>query len=270
MKRGTRFGFSMAAVAGVMLLAVPAQAGRLGKTVRGISRAGGGSRGGGGGGGGGGGSHNHGRGGGGNPGHQHGVASHAHHHHGAVYGHHALLTGGSGAVAATAAPVTVDLYGGWQKVVESDGSFQLQTAVETGLLRLAGQFSSFYERQGTTDEAPMLRFHLWSATGGLALAESDTSVLHLEGGLAGFGSQGGYEPEVSGLGGTAGLAGEVWLDRIVGLVGHARVYQFGDGVRAGELSAGVQWTVLRTSYRVVDFNVGPPLRGPEIGLAFRF
>jgi hypothetical protein len=37
-----------------------------------------------------------------------------------------------------------------------------------------------------------------------------------------------------------------------------------------EGAASVRLGLLRISYRIVDFNVGPPLRGPEVGLALSF
>jgi hypothetical protein len=52
--------------------------------------------------------------------------------------------------------------------------------------------------------------------------------------------------------------------------GSARYYVLEHDMRASELRAAVGASFLSLGYRVFRFNVGPALRGPEVGVALRF
>lgn len=43
-----------------------------------------------------------------------------------------------------------------------------------------------------------------------------------------------------------------------------------DDIGAGEIRAGVTAAVLHAGYRYLEFNAGPGLHGPEVGIALHF
>ncbi len=52
--------------------------------------------------------------------------------------------------------------------------------------------------------------------------------------------------------------------------GSVRGMMYTDDIKAGEIRAGVTASVLHVGYRYLEFNAGPPLRGPEVGIALYF
>jgi hypothetical protein len=72
------------------------------------------------------------------------------------------------------------------------------------------------------------------------------------------------------LGAVFGLRAEQRLGRDLALVGQGRAFELEADVSALEGWAGVRWRFLSAGYRALRFNVGPPLHGPEAGVAFRF
>ena len=54
------------------------------------------------------------------------------------------------------------------------------------------------------------------------------------------------------------------------MMGSARLSYFTPDVTEGELLAGVQLSILQIGYRIVDFELAPPMYGPEVGLVMEF
>jgi hypothetical protein len=175
-----------------------------------------------------------------------------------------------GVQATSAEPLTlrVHAYGGLQAVQDSDRSYSGEAHVTFGPVGFAGHILAFRE---PPEAGSMLTTRLDLFTLGLELKvfsdDDERTQLWFEGDYAGVSATTGIY--------LHGLAGGARLQRNLGglfaVFVAARGYLFpATDIKAGELQAGVQVTVLRLSYRVVDFDVGPPLGGPEAGLAFSF
>jgi hypothetical protein len=70
------------------------------------------------------------------------------------------------------------------------------------------------------------------------------------------------------VGAVGGVRLEKPINDVANLVGNAELMVFGDKVTATSLRVGVSVGPVEASVRVLDFNVGPPLWGPELGVHF--
>lgn len=165
-----------------------------------------------------------------------------------------------------ASPTEVLLYGGVQSVDGSDGSMTLQLRVTYGDLALDVRGTGFYETIGSGEDMEQLHLDLGNLGGGYrAFAEGETAVW-LEGGM-------GYVSTVDDLrfvGAYGGARVDHRLRGEVSVSAEARYFVMEDDVRILEAVAAAKLSILRVAYRVVDFNVGPPLKGPEVGVALTF
>lgn len=156
------------------------------------------------------------------------------------------------------------LYLGAQSVADSDGAFSLEAAAAYADFGLTVRYSSFFEAQPATDS--FLRLDVWNVVGGWRIAGDGPVAAWIEGGLAGLATV----AQVSQFGVIAGLRLERRLGGALAAAAEGRRLFLEDGVRAIDLRAALRLSILQLSYRWLDFDVGPPLRGPEIGLAFSF
>jgi hypothetical protein len=167
-------------------------------------------------------------------------------------------------------PADVTLYFGLQSVEDSDGSASVMLRTGYDDYGIALSDTSFFERVPQLDgRTGTLRLDVWAITGAyraVRKSAGDSTSLWLHAGLGGASSN--TDAQAIGL----VLGAEILhnLSGALGLEASARLYILQDDVRARELRAGFAASVLRVSYRSIDFNVGPPLRGPEIGLALTF
>ena len=159
---------------------------------------------------------------------------------------------------------TVDLYGGLQRVVESDGAAIGEVRLGFDRIALLGRYSGYQESAGPGLEP--IRLDLAAAGVGFELFGGRDGKVWLEGFVSGIRTV----PSDRRAGVAIGLRVEQRLDARFSLFGAARRYMFTGDVKATEAVAGIQASFLRASYRILDFNVGPALRGPEIGIAARF
>lgn len=164
----------------------------------------------------------------------------------------------------SAGPARVDLFVGIQKVVESDRSYALALAVEDKWFRIAGAVSEYREQQmdgtRTALTLPTLMF------GARVLGGGPTRG-YLEGGVAIARTR---EDGVTGSSLTGPIVG-VHLEHSLGgpsFVGDLHAMAFEAGVKAYSGRIGVRVSHLELGFRVLDFNVGPALFGPEVGLQF--
>ena len=67
-----------------------------------------------------------------------------------------------------------------------------------------------------------------------------------------------------------GAAVERELSDALAVEGSARHFRLEHDVNATELRVSLKASVLTVGYRSLQFNVGPPLHGPEAGLTLRF
>lgn len=163
----------------------------------------------------------------------------------------------------TAGPARVDLFVGIQKVIESDRSYAASLAVEDRWFRISGAVSEYREQQmdGTRTA--------------LTLPTLMIGARVLDGGTRGF-IEGGVaiartkEDGVTGSNLTGPIIG-VHLEHSLGaptLIGDLQAMAFDAGIKAYSARAGLRAGHFEVALRVLDFNVGPALYGPEVGLQF--
>jgi hypothetical protein len=162
--------------------------------------------------------------------------------------------------------VFVDFYAGVQKVYESDGSLSAELAFNEGRFRLGGSITRYFESQEGQDA---LTFTLGSLYLGFRIDDGGPTRAYLEAGAVGARTRNDPAMDSS----VAGLLGGVRVEhtlvpRRVTLLGDAQAMAFEDNVRAGAVRVGLRLGNLQATFRYVDFNVGPALLGPEIGLAY--
>jgi hypothetical protein len=175
-------------------------------------------------------------------------------------------------------PARFDLFVGAQSVKESDGAIALSTRLSHRGIGFGLASLSFFERsepagafrpsgQGDVPGAEWIRMDVFSLHVTGRLIDTGATELWLEGGLGGARSN-QFETL---LGPTAGAELEHRLSGELALVAGARWLFLEHGIRARELRAGVRAAFVHVGYRRLEFvDAGPPLEGPEAGVAFRF
>ena len=157
-------------------------------------------------------------------------------------------------------------YAGAQKVHDSDGSFTAEIALVDDWLRVGGTYSRYYEAQPGMDP---LTLTLPTLTLGVRINDDIVgSKIYLVGGVVGAKTRNDKVMDSSFIGAVGGMRIETPLSGSLALVGEAQVMQFSGNVRATSVRAGVKVGPLQASLRMLDFNVGPPLWGPELGVGF--
>jgi hypothetical protein len=163
-------------------------------------------------------------------------------------------------------PMTVEIYGGIARVADSDGQLGVDLHLTSNRLSIGGRWNHYWE--GPSMYYPQgSRLGLWDVDVGYKILGDAQGSLTVEAGVGGV----TFSPEaVSSVGGMLGARAMFWPSRWLALFGEARGYLLQDDIRATAYFAGLQAAFLRLGYRVTDFNVGPPLHGPEVGAAHRF
>lgn len=161
----------------------------------------------------------------------------------------------------------LDLYLGVQKVIDSNTSFNATAAITDDWFRLTAYGSRYWEDR--MDGNGKIRMTMGGGTFGFPVQIGGRSGAYLEGGVVLLATSNNPDPmaDTSITGGKVGLHLEQGLRKTT-IVGDVHALLFEADVRAVEARVGVRWGKLEGSIRVLDFNVGPPLYGPELGLAF--
>ncbi len=161
-------------------------------------------------------------------------------------------------------PAVFSAYAGAQKVADSDGSASIELAVTDWRLRVTGTYSRYFERQpvGT------LTMQMPTLMGGLRIDDMGDTAVYLEGGVVHVRTNGDVMGDTKLYGPIAGLRVEHTLSQELSLIGDVQQMWFDHEIKATAARAGVRWKYLQASFRVLDFNVGPPLYGPEVGVRF--
>ncbi len=160
--------------------------------------------------------------------------------------------------------VSTELYFGAQSVVNSDGATTIEARALYDDFGLGVRASSFYEQQ--QDMNHYLHLDVWWLGGFWRMDHADNFNVWLELGFTGLNDRAGLS--MSGVSG--GLHAARYLVGAFSAVGGARFSWFQHDVHAGELFAGLQVSIMQITYRIVDFDIGPPLYGPEVGVALTF
>jgi hypothetical protein len=166
---------------------------------------------------------------------------------------------------APAGTATVDFYAGAQKVMDSDGSASFELGVTQRRFRLGGTFSHYVERQ---PGAGAISMSVPTMTVGVRIDDLSRTAVILEGGAVHARTNGDVMGDSQVTGPLAGMRVERELTAELSLVGDVQQMWFEDDVRATAGKIGVRYRHVQASLRVLDFNVGPALWGPEAGVRF--
>jgi len=179
---------------------------------------------------------------------------------------------GAGSVVATARPIRydggpakVEVYLAAQKVVDSDGSWTAEVGIRDGLFRLGGSITRYYERQADDSQ---LTLTIPTLIGGVRVDDGGPTRVYLELGAAGAKTRNDPVMDSSVAGAIGGVRVEHQLTRGTSVTTEIHEMLFEDGLRAHSVRIGLRSGIVQASFRVLDFNVGPALYGPEIGLKF--
>lgn len=164
-------------------------------------------------------------------------------------------------------PASFDLYLGIQKVVESDTSFSITGAVSDDWFRLAAYGSRYWEER--MDGNGKLTMTMGGGTLGLPIQQGGGSHAYLEGGVVLLSTANNVDPEddSSITGGKVGIHLEQGL-RETKIIGDLHALLFEAGVKAWEARLALRYNHFEAAFRILDFNVGPALYGPELGVSF--
>lgn len=159
----------------------------------------------------------------------------------------------------------LDVYAGAHKVMDSDGALTLELAASDGYrFRIAGSLHHYFETQ---PDASRVTMTMPSLTAGVRIDDLGSTAVHVEAGVV-HASTRDVMGDSSITGPVIGLAVEHRLSPKVSVLGEVRRMWFQDEVRASAGRVGLRIGHLQASLRVLDFNVGPPLLGPELGVRF--
>ena len=163
-------------------------------------------------------------------------------------------------------PARLDLYVGGQAVVGSSGALVADIRASKDWLGISASNTSYFDHVEAKGREDSVRMDLMAFALDARLYGGGGTELWLDGGLAASSST-----EYDTILGTA--FGAHLEQRVVpGLIAVAqgRFFNLEADVSAFEGWAGVRAWFLSAGYRVVRFNIGPPLHGPEAGVAIRF
>lgn len=163
-------------------------------------------------------------------------------------------------------PVRVALSLGVQSVKDSDGATMGSLRVTKGMLGASIAGTRYYENAPAMDGSNTIYMNVWSLSAMARVLRSGSTELWVSGGV-GETSSNQFERM---MGPTVGAELEYLLTPSLRVGGSARYYVLEHDMRASELRAAVGASFLSVGYRVFQFNVGPALRGPEVGVALRF
>ncbi len=169
--------------------------------------------------------------------------------------------------AAAAAPshASAHFYAGAQKVQDSDGSISLELAVRDGRFGITGAFTRYFER---LPGGGQLSMSMPSLMASVRIDDLGRTAVFLEGGVVHVGTRGDPMADSSITGAIASMRIEHQLSPRLAILADAQELRFGHDVRARAGRAGIRIGRVQASLRVLDFNVGPPLIGPEVGVRF--
>jgi hypothetical protein len=176
---------------------------------------------------------------------------------------------GAGGVVA-AAPLepmvaTVEGYAGAQKVFESNGSLSVGLSVVDRRLRLNVAMTEYYEDRMDGGRLTMM---MPSLSAGIRVDPGGPTQLWLEGGATMVRIKGDPAGDSSLIAPTLGARLVHSLSARLALLGGAEGKFFSHDVRAFGGRVGVRFEHIEVAFRALDFNVGPALFGPELGVGF--
>ena len=114
----------------------------------------------------------------------------------------------------------------------------------------------------------MLTLTLPTLTAGIRLPTDLATRVYAEGGVTTAWTDNDPVMDTTIKGGLVGLRVEHRLGADSEFVADAQMMFFNHDIKANAGRIGVRFGHLQASFRVLDFNIGPALYGPELGVAF--
>lgn len=181
--------------------------------------------------------------------------------------------GGSGGAPPFGQPILLDGTGpdtvvtaflGLQSIVNSDSAATVAVHAAFDDLGLGVEVSHYWEA-GTRMEPAVTLDHL-RLLGALRVVRDGPLSVWLEAGPVAVLA---LEDETL-FGGTAGIRVDKHVAGALGMTFQARGAVYAHGILGVECEAALDLWILRAGYRLLAFDVGPPLHGPEIGISVGF
>jgi hypothetical protein len=166
---------------------------------------------------------------------------------------------------ATTTEAQIHVYAGAQKVTDSDGAGVVEIGVTEWRMRLDGTFTRYYERQPGGE---MLTMTMPTLLGGFRIDDMGKTAVYLQGGVVHARTNGDAMGDSKITGPMAGMRIEHALSKDLSLLGDVHRMFFPNDIQATQGRVAVRYKYLQAGFRVLDFNVGPPLYGPEVGVRF--
>jgi hypothetical protein len=160
---------------------------------------------------------------------------------------------------------TVEGYAAAQKVFESTGSVSLALSVVDRRLRFNVGVTQYYEDRMDGGRLTMM---MPSLSAGVRLDTGGPTQLWLEGGATAARIKGDPAGDSMLVAPTLGARVVHSLSPRLALLGDAEGMFFSHDVRAFGGRVGVRFEHVELAFRALDFNVGPALFGPELGVGF--
>ena len=160
---------------------------------------------------------------------------------------------------------TVEGYAAAQKVFESTGSVSLALSVVDQHLRFNVGVTQYYEDRMDGGRLTMM---MPSLSAGVRLDTGGPTQLWLEGGATAARIKGDPAGNSTLVAPTFGARVVHPLSPRLALLGDAEGMFFSNDVRAFGGRVGVRFEHVELAFRALDFNVGPALFGPELGVGF--
>ncbi len=175
--------------------------------------------------------------------------------------------GGESDITVLRGPARLDLYLGGHAVVDSQGALVGEIRLSKDWLGISASNTSYFEKaEDSKGRSDAVRLDLMAFALNARLFSGYGAELWIDGGLAASTST-----EYEHILGTAfGLRAEHRVQPDLALVAQGRFFSLEADVSAFEGWVGVRAWFLSAGYRVLRFNFGPPLHGPEAGVALRF
>lgn len=178
----------------------------------------------------------------------------------------AIGASGGVAVAPPQQPgATVEGYAAAQKVFESTGSVSLALSVVDRHLRLNVGVTQYYEDRMDGGRLTMM---MPSLSAGVRIDTGGPTQLWLEGGATAARIKGDPAGDSTLVAPTLGARVVHPLSPRLALLGDAEGMFFSHDVRAFGGRVGVRFEHVELAFRALEFNVGPALFGPELGVGF--
>jgi hypothetical protein len=157
----------------------------------------------------------------------------------------------------------LDLYVGMQKLSGGGDAYAGELCLRTGRFRLFGEVTRF---EGVRMNEPFPTVSHLSF--GLRLDDGGPTHVLIEAGIAHASIGAGPVVDADPIGVIGGVRVERVLAHRISAFADVASLRFVDDVHATSFRAGVRLGPIQAAFRAIDFNIGPALYGPELGVRF--